>query len=97
MGIGLDSALNPLNDGIVPLFINTLFGRLEQKQDTQGTHHSEVSVSFLELYNEEIVDLLCATRKENASNLSIREDHHGNIHWSGVREEKVHNAKDLFE
>ncbi|KAI8339192.1 P-loop containing nucleoside triphosphate hydrolase protein [Chlamydoabsidia padenii] len=95
MGIGLDSAMNPVHEGIVPLFIDTLFERLQQKQK-HPDNQFEVSVSFLELYNEDIVDLLCATKKENA-NLSIREDHHGTIHWSGVLEEKVSNSKELFE
>ncbi|ORZ20427.1 P-loop containing nucleoside triphosphate hydrolase protein [Absidia repens] len=95
MGIGLDSAMNPVGDGIVPLFIDTLFDRLQQNQK-QRSSQFEVSVSFLELYNEEIVDLLSATKKEN-TNLSIREDHMGTIHWSGVREEKVTNAKELFD
>ncbi|CAO3592559.1 unnamed protein product [Absidia cylindrospora] len=95
MGIGLDSAMNPVGDGIVPLFIDTLFDRLQQKQK-QTESQFEVSVSFLELYNEDIVDLLSATKKEN-TNLSIREDHMGTIHWSGVREEKVTNAKELFD
>ncbi|KAI8089213.1 uncharacterized protein BX664DRAFT_332435 [Halteromyces radiatus] len=95
MGIGLDSAMNPVHEGIVPLFIKTLFEQLERKQTVENNQF-EVSVSFLELYNEDIVDLLSPSKKE-MPNLSIREDHHGNIHWSGVREEKVFNSKELFD
>ncbi|KAF7732083.1 hypothetical protein EC973_006338 [Apophysomyces ossiformis] len=93
MGIGLDSALNALNEGIVPRFIGALFERLAALQD--NGHSCQVSVSFLELYNEDLVDLLCPTKREGF-NLSIREDSHGNICWSGVKEEVVKSPQELL-
>ncbi|GAN09170.1 hypothetical protein MAM1_0248c08692 [Mucor ambiguus] len=96
MGIGLDSVMNAsANDGIVPRFIDSLFSSLESKRSPN--YSFQVCVSFLELHNEDLVDLLCPnvrSRKEGL-NLMIREDSHGNICWSGVREESVSNTAEL--
>ncbi|KAI8073470.1 P-loop containing nucleoside triphosphate hydrolase protein [Gilbertella persicaria] len=97
MGIGLDNIMKmSMNDhGIVPRFIHALFNHLQTKQSPH--YSSQVSVSFLELHNEDLVDLLCPVRKREGLNLTIREDSHGNICWSGVREEVVANATELLE
>ncbi|KAI8883549.1 hypothetical protein K501DRAFT_314140 [Backusella circina FSU 941] len=89
MGIGLDSA----NEGIVPRFIHSLFENLNSKK---ASHYSfQISVSFLELHNEDLIDLLSPVKGLN--NLTIREDSHGNICWSGVREEFVRTPKELID
>lgn len=97
MGIGLDSVMNTsANDGIVPRFIDSLFCSLESKKS--HNYSFQVCVSFLELHNEDLVDLLCPNvrgRREGL-NLTIREDSHGNICWSGVREEAVSNTTELM-
>ncbi|KAG0166602.1 hypothetical protein DFQ28_007272 [Apophysomyces sp. BC1034] len=92
MGIGLESALNATNEGIVPRFIHSLFDHLHAKSSPDYTF--QVSVSFLELHNEDLVDLLS---KREGLNLSIREDSHGNICWHGVREEVVTQPTELLE
>ncbi|KAI8074623.1 hypothetical protein BC940DRAFT_288690 [Gongronella butleri] len=53
MGTALDEHLHSEYQGIVPRFIHELFQRLESKG-----HDFQVHASFLELYNEEIIDLL---------------------------------------
>ncbi|CAO3630895.1 unnamed protein product [Mucor fragilis] len=97
MGIGLDAVMNAsANDGIVPRFIDSLFGSLESKRS--HNYSFQVCVSFLELHNEDLVDLLCPNvrgRREGL-NLTIREDSQGNICWSGVREEGVSNTAELM-
>ncbi|KAI8985865.1 hypothetical protein BDB01DRAFT_66165 [Pilobolus umbonatus] len=93
MGIGLDSIKNPANEGIVPRFIDSLFQGLLTKQSPY--YSSQVFVSFLELHNEDIVDLLSPVRRDGL-NLTIREDTHGNICWSGVREELVKSPEELI-
>ena len=47
---------NDSNTGIIPRSLSDLFDGLRMSDDT--TEYS-VRVSFLELYNEEIFDLLC--------------------------------------
>ena len=45
--------------GIVPRAIQTIFERIRQQQEKHGDRYThEMFVSFLELYNEEIIDLL---------------------------------------
>lgn len=65
----------------------------------------EIYTSFLEIYNEEIVDLLapnesCGTRsgasKRKSSGFSIREDAKGEIYLTGIREEKIVNGDEIF-
>lgn len=51
----------------------------------------DVKVSFLELYNEELRDMLATSQKE----LSIHEDSTG-IYVSGLTEEYVSNQQVLF-
>lgn len=56
-------------------------------------------MSFLELYNEELVDLLNPQARLNARRgtaLTIREDAQGGIYWSGVKEERVASQDELF-
>lgn len=96
MGIGLDSVMNAsINDGIVPRFIDSLFNSLESKKS--HSYSFQVCVSFLELHNEDLVDLLCPNvKRREGLNLTIREDSQGNICWSGVREEVVSNPTELM-
>ncbi|KAL0096131.1 hypothetical protein J3Q64DRAFT_1668854, partial [Phycomyces blakesleeanus] len=105
MGTALDEHTTPQNLGIVPRFIDDLFSRLADKQQQSPDFSSTVLVSFLELYNEDFVDLLNAqtfhqSRKRTpsaVSEVSIREDVHGNLYWSGVREEVCTNPDQLLE
>ncbi|KAF7732750.1 Kinesin-like protein kif21b [Apophysomyces ossiformis] len=99
MGTGLDSAANPENEGIVPRCIVELFRTLQERTENPDYTY-EVYVSFLELYNEELIDLLNpqSKRKSNSHNteVSIREDIAGNIYWSGVKEERCHSPEELL-
>lgn len=97
MGIGFDSALGATtsdNDGIVPRFINSLFQQIEARQRASSDYSAQVHVSFLELYNEDLVDLL--SPRQQGLNVCIREDSQGNICWMGVREEQVTSPKELL-
>nr|XP_033800607.1 chromosome-associated kinesin KIF4A isoform X2 [Geotrypetes seraphini]XP_033800608.1 chromosome-associated kinesin KIF4A isoform X2 [Geotrypetes seraphini] len=75
--------------GVIPRVINTLFKEIEQKQDWQFS----MKVSYLEIYNEEILDLLCPSN-EKSSQISIREDHKENIKIVGLTERHVTCALD---
>ena len=84
-----------------------LFECMEQRSKESPDFKYEILVSFLELYNEELVDLLnpnTIQRKKNNNNnnnnasgeISIREDIAGNIYWSGVREESCSSPDELL-
>lgn len=77
----------------------------QQVQEQEGFSY-QVAVSFLELYNEELIDLLNPSTAQKRRSLngtvthttevSIREDIAGNIYWSGVREEPCHSPEELL-
>ncbi|CAJ0750488.1 11441_t:CDS:2, partial [Entrophospora sp. SA101] len=55
-----------------------------------------VKVSFVELYNEDLIDLLSEENDgENKPQLMIREDSKGNIIWSGLQEIKVTSVDEI--
>ncbi|KAI8136752.1 hypothetical protein BJV82DRAFT_386168 [Fennellomyces sp. T-0311] len=94
------------NQGIVPRFIRDLYKRLDHKKSTVPNYDSQVFVSFLELYNEDLVDLLNMQQHQrrrtnsgasaNVCDISIRQDVQGNIYWSGIREELCSNPTELL-
>ncbi|TPX52562.1 hypothetical protein SeMB42_g01346 [Synchytrium endobioticum] len=109
MGTGLDVRGDPEAAGIVPRGIHVLFETLKARQEKEPLHKYSVYLSFLELYNEELVDLLSPRRAPTVSNvnlssgkpdswggITIREDINGNIVWSGVREEEVKTPEELL-
>jgi hypothetical protein len=97
--------------GIIQRFTHELFERLEHKKNDTTF---QIYVSYLELYNEDIVDLLCtgssssssstttttvttSTKKDETKQPAIREDIHGQIYWTGVREMPINNKHELLE
>lgn len=89
--MGTAAQCNTENQGIVPRFTENLYQWIETNG---GKPKYKVKVSFLELYHEDIIDLL---NTNNASSVNIREDVFGNISWSGVHEQVVDNAADLLK
>lgn len=81
--------------GLIPRTVETIFRRAEEIRMASGLGASwECRVSFLELYNEDLIDLLANTNAP--TNVSIRENHDGRIMWSGVREIKVQNVSEVM-
>lgn len=81
-----------LPTGIIPRAVRTLFQYINLQP---REHKYDVRVSYLEIYNEELVDLLAAY-EGSKSNITIREDTHGNIYWTGVREVLVRSPEELL-
>ncbi|KAL9543052.1 hypothetical protein MBANPS3_008295 [Mucor bainieri] len=120
MGTALDEHTDSDQQGVVPRFIYDLFNRLNDKKQAQKLQEFQVFVSFLELYNEDFVDLLNAYSQQSHNNnnnnnynnrkrsnsvshfapppceVQIREDVHGQIYWSGVREELCSTPDELL-
>lgn len=79
--------------GLIPRTVETVFRRAEEIRLSSGPGASwECRVSFLELYNEDMIDLLA----NHGMPVSIREDKDGRIVWSGVREIKVSNVGEVM-
>ncbi|CAG8441535.1 13398_t:CDS:2 [Acaulospora colombiana] len=100
MGTTLGADIKPEHMGIVPRAINHLFSDLAERKAKNPAYEYEVLVSFLELYNEDLIDLLNPQSREGGkkgkSELMIREDANGQIYWAGVKEVPVSSPEDLF-
>ncbi|EGW10226.1 chromosome-associated kinesin KIF4A [Cricetulus griseus] len=76
--------------GVIPRVIQLLFKEMDEERDSEFT----LSVSYLEIYNEEILDLLCSPC-EKASQIHIREDPKAGIKIVGLTERTVSDASDM--
>ncbi|XP_023390535.1 kinesin-like protein KIF21B [Pteropus vampyrus] len=106
MGSGFDVAMAQEEQGIIPRAIAHLFGGIaerKQRAQEQGVAGPEfkVSAQFLELYNEEILDLFDSTRDPDArhrrSNIKIHEDANGGIYTAGVTSRLVSSQEELTQ
>ncbi|XP_063157696.1 chromosome-associated kinesin KIF4A isoform X2 [Candoia aspera] len=75
--------------GAIPRVIALLFREMKQKLQW----HFALKVSYLEIYNEDILDLL-APGKERTSQISIREDPKEGIKIVGLTEHTVSSARE---
>lgn len=88
-------------EGTIPRTVVQLMSNLELvysniiKFNSDAFH--EVYVSFIELYQEEIVDLLNPSQTRTRGGLAIREDGLGGVCVAGATEERVQNASDILE
>ncbi|CAO3662344.1 unnamed protein product [Rhizopus stolonifer] len=69
---------------------------LSQPYNSRPTHRYTVTVSFIEIYNEDLHDLLNSAPPEESPPITIREDTKGNIYWTGVKEVQVSSAEDVL-
>ncbi|XP_073904773.1 kinesin-like protein KIF21B isoform X4 [Castor canadensis] len=106
MGTGFDTAASEEEQGIIPRAITHLFrGIAERKRraQEQGVTGPEfkVSAQFLELYNEEILDLFDSTRdpdsRHRRSNIKIHEDANGGIYTTGVTSRLINSQEELIQ
>ncbi|KAJ2662930.1 hypothetical protein IWW48_001638 [Coemansia sp. RSA 1200] len=97
--------------GIVPRALQWLFNWAAQQQNSpniaskSGSRPSsaiqqgvDIRVSFLEVYNEELIDLVALTQYRGVRPpIFIREDTKGNIIWTGVKEMPVADARGALD
>ncbi|SNX85072.1 related to KIP1 - kinesin-related protein [Melanopsichium pennsylvanicum] len=81
--------------GIIPRAVARIFSQMRQNK-LSGTQYS-AKVSFIEIYNEDLIDLLGdAMDGEARPHVQIREGKNGQIIWSGLREVKVANVAEVM-
>uniref|UniRef100_UPI00398EF0F8 kinesin-like protein KIF21B n=1 Tax=Pristiophorus japonicus TaxID=55135 RepID=UPI00398EF0F8 len=106
MGTGFDVNMTLEEQGIIPRAVKHLFeGIAERKRaaQEQGKQPAEFKVNahFLELYNEEILDLFDSTRdldsRHRKSNIKIHEDANGTIYTSGVVSRIVNSEQEMIQ
>ncbi|KAL1535673.1 TRAFAC class myosin-kinesin ATPase superfamily [Salvia divinorum] len=81
--------------GLAPRVFHRLFERIDEEQNKQADRNLVYMCrcSFLEIYNEQITDLLDPSQK----NLQIREDSKTGVYVENLREECVSSMKDVSQ
>ncbi|XP_064477158.1 kinesin-like protein KIF21A isoform X2 [Ornithodoros turicata] len=105
MGTGYDLNMNPHERGIIPRAVEHLFQGIAQRQQAakeEGKSPPEfkVNIQFMELYNEEIFDLLNPKDfddKARRSSIKIHEDSKGGIYTLGVATKTVQNVEQVMQ
>ncbi|XP_005097334.1 chromosome-associated kinesin KIF4A isoform X2 [Aplysia californica] len=69
--------------GVIPRVLQDLFQHIQDKEDIEFS----VRLSYMEIYNEELHDLLCPVAQR--ATLAIREESNGGIKIQGLREVEV--------
>ncbi|KAG8510366.1 LOW QUALITY PROTEIN: Kinesin-like protein KIF21A, partial [Galemys pyrenaicus] len=106
MGTGFDVNLVEEEQGIISRAVRHLFRSIEEKR--QAAQDSglpppdfKVNAQFLELYNEEVLDLFDTTRdvdaKNKKSNIRIHEDAAGGIYTVGVTTRTVNTESEMMQ
>lgn len=62
----------------------------------EKTSRCTVKVSFVEIYNEELVDLLNPAPPSERPPVTVREDTKGHIYWTGIKEVTVESSDDVL-
>uniref|UniRef100_A0A7N8Y2C9 Kinesin-like protein KIF21B n=1 Tax=Mastacembelus armatus TaxID=205130 RepID=A0A7N8Y2C9_9TELE len=106
MGTGFDVSLSQQEQGIIPRAVHQLFEgiqnrRVHAQEASIQPPEFKVSAQFLELYNEEILDLFDGARdpdsRSRKSNIKIHEDASGSIYTTGVTSRLVHSEEELLQ
>ncbi|CAG8434361.1 7837_t:CDS:2 [Scutellospora calospora] len=94
MGTADNSSISSDSKGIIPRAMETLFTTLNSMQCKNQKFC--IKVSFIEIYNEDLIDLLGEGDMESRSQVTIREDSKGTILWNGLQEIKVNSVDDVI-
>jgi DNA replication protein DnaC len=101
---GIDLDADPADThngmGIIPRAVSTIFSRIRELKEERGAAWSySLKGSFIEIYNEDLIDLLTVDEHGTGGrrDVQIREDKHGHIIWDGLREVTVKNAAEVMK
>jgi Kinesin-like protein len=77
MGTGFDVEVQPEQIGIIPRAIHHLFHRIQDRADQareagQPPPEFKIVAQFMELYNEEVIDLFDPSREQYAGRVSMK-------------------------
>lgn len=98
-GIDLDAdPIDPSNSmGIIPRAVSNIFLRCRELKEERGpAWNYSLKGSFIEIYNEDLIDLLTMDDGSAKNLVQIREDKQGHILWEGLREVNVKNASEVM-
>lgn len=86
--------------GIIPRSGDTIFRHIEDDSNANSSSKYLVRVSFFQIYNERITDLLVSNSmkgrpKEEPKTLGVREDSSGEVYVDGLSEHIVKSSKEI--
>ncbi|XP_061678352.1 kinesin-like protein KIF21B isoform X4 [Syngnathoides biaculeatus] len=103
MGTGFDVNIADDELGIIPRAVHHLFRGIERRREAaqeQGRPAPEfkINAQFLELYNEEVLDLFDSVRDgKQKSHIKIHEDANGGIYTVGVTTRTVSSEAEMMQ
>ncbi|KAJ2803967.1 hypothetical protein H4R20_002686 [Coemansia guatemalensis] len=100
MGTGLSLASGDTESpGVVPRAIREIWQNLERRMQGQTGYTYSMDISFLELYNEDLIDLLNprSTAVNGVRGPTIREDSRGNMIMVGVERKTAKGFENIME
>ncbi|XP_055933295.1 kinesin-like protein KIF21A isoform X2 [Argiope bruennichi] len=106
MGTGFDMSANEEEIGIIPRAVNQLFNGIAKLQNEAQNKkitppEFKVTAQFMELYNEEVIDLLDPVgegeERGKKSNVKIHEDSNGQIITVGLTSRSVSSASEALQ
>ncbi|XP_019852103.1 PREDICTED: kinesin-like protein KIF21A [Amphimedon queenslandica] len=103
MGTGFDVTVLPDEQGVVPRAVHHLFNGINSRiqdaiKEKRDPPQFDVSAQFLELYNEEIIDLFDPSRDtSNSKRLKIHETHEGIIYVDGAVVQSVKSESETLD
>ncbi|CAG8490449.1 4939_t:CDS:2 [Funneliformis mosseae] len=94
MGTADNTSIPPEAKGIIPRAMQTLFTSMNAPH--YKSRKFSLKVSFIEIYNEDLIDLLGESYGDSRPQVTIREDTKGNILWSGLQEMRVNSVNEVM-
>ena len=84
--------------GIIQLAAKEIFQSIKEERSDNSNTTTSVRVSYVEIYNEELRDLLTDNNRRSApTSLTIREDKKGSITVEGLKEVAVNSLEQLMQ
>uniref|UniRef100_A0A4W6G157 Kinesin family member 21A n=1 Tax=Lates calcarifer TaxID=8187 RepID=A0A4W6G157_LATCA len=103
MGTGFDVNITDEELGIIPRAVHHLFKGIEERrqaaqEEGRPVPEFKINAQFLELYNEEVLDLFDSTRDmKQKSHIRIHEDATGGIYTVGVTTRTVSSEAEMMQ
>ena len=89
------------NQGLIPRFVADLFENLNNPTDKEEETSYKIKVSFLEIYGEDVFDLLSASSRQTdvsaRTSLPVREDENGKVFVQGQTDIEVKTPQSTLE
>ncbi len=94
MGSSANTHIAQEHQGIIPRVIRHIFELVERKELEDRNSTYKIQIQFLEIYGEDIKDLLDQTK---TSRVTIRETPSGDVFVAGAHEEVVSSAEQMMK